>query len=74
MNFEEASKIERIYIEKLNASLNKVIPTRTDKEYYEENREKITEYKKEWSKFLKLIVIKIKKDVIIGIMIINNIS
>jgi hypothetical protein len=50
LNFEEACKIERNYIEKLNATLNKVIPTRTDKEYYEDNIDKIKEYKKEWSK------------------------
>lgn len=41
---------ERYFIEILKASLNQVIPTRTDKEHYEANKEKINEQKKKWVK------------------------
>jgi hypothetical protein len=44
----EAKKRERYWIEMLNANLNKVIPSRTFKEYYEDNKPKITEYNKEY--------------------------
>lgn len=44
----EARKIERCWIECLGGQLNCLIPNRTDKEYYEENKERITEYKHEW--------------------------
>ena len=37
---------ERHYIESLKASLNRSIPTRSTKEYHEENKENIKEYKK----------------------------
>ena len=37
----DAKKRERFYIEALNARLNKYIPTRTLKEYYQDNKEKI---------------------------------
>ncbi len=37
---------ERHYIESLKASLNRFIPTRSTKEYHEENKENIKEYKK----------------------------
>ena len=37
-------KRERYYIESLKAGLNKYIPLRTDKEYREENKEKIKEF------------------------------
>jgi hypothetical protein len=40
----EADKIEREYIEKFKAMLNKNIPTRTSKEYYEAHKEKSKEY------------------------------
>jgi len=47
----ELHKIERYYIEELQPSLNKQLPLRTkneyDKEYYNDNKEKITEYKNE---------------------------
>ncbi len=43
----DATKRERYYIEELNATLNKIIPTRTDKEYREDNKEIISEKKKE---------------------------
>ncbi len=37
---------ERYYIELLKATLNKIVPTRTDKEYYEANKEQIKENNK----------------------------
>ncbi len=40
----EAKKYERYYIENLKATLNKNIPTRTQREYYESNRESIAKY------------------------------
>ena len=39
-------KRERFYIESLKAELNKYIPTRTDKERYEENKEVVAEHMK----------------------------
>ncbi len=49
LDYEEASKIERYYIETLNATLNKVIPSRTKKEYYNDNidfyKQKFKEYR-----------------------------
>lgn len=44
----DAGKRERYWIETLQATLNKVIPTRTHKEYYEENKDKTTQYLKEY--------------------------
>ena len=44
----ELHKEERKWIEELNSTLNSSIPTRTDKEYYNDNKEKIDEKKKEW--------------------------
>ena len=41
-------KIERVWIEKLNATLNELIPSRTMKEYYEKNKDTIKEYQKEY--------------------------
>ena len=41
-------KRERYWIEELKASLNKIIPTRTKKEYYNDNKEKLNEYYKEY--------------------------
>ena len=50
----EASKRERELIEELKATLNKVIPTRTGKEYYIDNKEiilnKFKEYRTEYHK------------------------
>ena len=40
-NSLEATKIEREFIEQLRATLNQRIPGRTDKEYREDNRERI---------------------------------
>ena len=43
LDFEEVLKIERHYIETLNATLNKNIPTRTKKEWCENNKEILVE-------------------------------
>lgn len=43
----ELEKRERFFIEDLKATLNKVIPTRTEKEYREDNKEKKKEYREE---------------------------
>jgi DNA polymerase III delta prime subunit len=40
----DALKKEREYIEQLKATLNKVIPARTKKEYYKMNKDKFKEY------------------------------
>ena len=40
----DANKRERYWIETLQSTLNKYLPTRTKKEYYEENKEQIKEY------------------------------
>ena len=40
----ELEKRERYYIEELKATLNKYIPTRTDKEYYEDHKAKYKKY------------------------------
>jgi hypothetical protein len=45
---ENLHKRERYYIEEKKAKLNKKIPTRTDKEYYENNKDKIAERTKEY--------------------------
>ena len=48
---EDRYKMERWYIENCKESnLNKSIPTRTHKEYYQKNKEKINEYQKEYDK------------------------
>ena len=44
----EAHARERHYFELLNAKLNMVIPSRTNQEYYKDNKEKIIEQKKEY--------------------------
>jgi hypothetical protein len=54
----DARKKERQFIEELNATLNKVIPTRTKEEYIIYNKEFINEYKK---KNEKLIIKDVKK-------------
>jgi hypothetical protein len=45
-NKNEAEKRERYWIETLKAKLNKHIPTRTNKEFREDNKEKVKEYQK----------------------------
>ena len=44
----ELNARERYWIETLQATLNKKIPTRTDKEYYEDNKDKIKDRKKDY--------------------------
>ena len=44
----ELHQRERYWLENLKASLNSKIPTRTDKEYREDNKDKINEYNKEY--------------------------
>ena len=43
----EACKIERTYMEDLQATLNSVIPSRTPQEHYQDNKELITERHRE---------------------------
>ena len=45
----ELMKREREIIEELKSTLNKIIPTRTKKEYYENNKEQLLEKKKEYN-------------------------
>jgi len=45
----ELEKREREIIEELKPTLNKIIPTRTKKEYYENNKEQLLEKKKEYN-------------------------
>jgi hypothetical protein len=45
-NKNEAEKRERYWIETLQAKLNKLIPTRTPSEYYEDNKGKKLDYQK----------------------------
>lgn len=44
----EVEKKERYWIEELKSDLNKIIPTRTQKEYRNDNKEQIKEKKKEY--------------------------
>ena len=44
----EARKIERQYIENLQATLNYQIPTRTSQEHYQDNKEQILEWHREY--------------------------
>jgi hypothetical protein len=44
----EALKIERSYIEELRATLNKVIPSRTQQEWTNDNIEKVRQYKEKY--------------------------
>jgi hypothetical protein len=44
----DAERNERKYIEELKSTLNSKIPTRTRKEYREQNKEQILEHKKEY--------------------------
>jgi len=45
----ELERREREIIEELKATLNTFIPTRTKNEYYEDNKERIAQYKKKYS-------------------------
>lgn len=61
-NVNQACIRERYWIEKLQASLNKAIPSRSHKEYYEQNKDKINEYKKEWYENNKEKITEYKKE------------
>jgi hypothetical protein len=52
-NGNEARARERYWYEQLNANLNMRYPTRGRKEYYETNKEHITEYKKQYAEINK---------------------
>ena len=47
LNKEESVKLERFYIENFDC-INKVISGRTQKEWVDENREKMRQYHKDW--------------------------
>ena len=47
-NIKEALVRERYWLNELKANLNKTIPSRTQKEYYDDNRNKLLEYAKEY--------------------------
>ena len=47
-NIEQLHSRERYYIDLLKPALNKVIPTRTDKEYYTANKDKISDQMKQY--------------------------
>jgi len=53
---------ERYYIDLLRPTLNKIIPTRTKKEYYEVNKEKLAEYQKERYENNKEIILEKHKE------------
>jgi len=57
----DAEKREKHYIETLKPTLNKCIPTRTDKEYYTDNIEKILEQRKQYGAKNKEIILEKKK-------------
>jgi hypothetical protein len=44
----DASKVERKYVEELRATLNMRVPSRTQKEWIEDNRDHVTELSKIW--------------------------
>jgi len=58
---EELEARERYYIEKYKC-VNKVVPTRSKKEYYEDNKEKISKQRKEFYQENKEEILKQKKE------------
>lgn len=50
LNGNEAKTRERYWYENLNASLNMVVPSRTNKEYSSDNKDKINKTSIEWQK------------------------
>tara|TARA_R110000782_G_scaffold9758_1_gene31163 strand:- start:44 stop:649 length:606 start_codon:yes stop_codon:yes gene_type:complete len=58
---DELKARERFYIQS-NVCVNKAVPLRTDKEYYEENQESINEYKKKWYDLNRTRISKIRKE------------
>jgi len=59
---DELHRRERHWIDTLKPSLNKVIPTRTKKEWREENREVILKKKKEYRKSNKEVILQKQKE------------
>ena len=59
---QDALRNERKYIEELKATLNKVIPTRTQKEYYDQNRDQVLKYKKEYQEQNREKIAEYQKD------------
>ena len=49
-NLMESNIRERYWLEQLNSNLNKVVPSRTDKEYREDHKEQAKEYLQEYYK------------------------
>jgi hypothetical protein len=47
LNKKQLESIERVYIENYKC-INKYIPTRTNKEYYQDNKQEINKYKTDW--------------------------
>ena len=58
---EDLNKRERYWIDELKPNLNIQIPTRTPKEWYEENKEYVMEKTKKYAEEHKENVIKYKK-------------
>ena len=52
-NYEELTKYERHHFEILCATLNSCVPSRTDKEYKQDNKAHYAEYKKNFTKIIK---------------------
>jgi hypothetical protein len=48
INYNEASQRERYWVENLKATLNKVVPSRTKKEWEKEHKEHMSEYIKQY--------------------------
>ena len=60
-NKMKLARKERKYIEKLGATLNGCIPTRTAKQYYETNKQVMNERKKEYYKVNKDVILNRNK-------------
>jgi hypothetical protein len=60
-NKNQAEARERYWIETQQATLNKYIPTRTREERYEENKEEISEYQKQYREEHKEEMLEYKK-------------
>ena len=54
----QAEQRERYWIENLKAEINRVIPSRTKREYYETNKEQRKEYQKEYRETNKEKILK----------------
>ena len=63
-DINEASARERYWYELLNAKLNTNCPARNDKEYRENNKDKLQEYSKKYRENNKDKIQKIKKNIV----------